>query len=266
MMAVFLVSAVPLCGCSAGSFWDKTVSTTQSLYSTYINPPAEIDYSALGDLEDYQITLAQKMQHVEIRLADLERYMVASDRPPTAESVAATQSRFPWLSGMAAVDADGEVLAQEPQYSLKQLDFSLLTQKYDGNVRNRSLVGQVQESPLGAEILLGVPIYKDTEFLGLYVVHFDIRSLIEGMPDPGGMVILSPETVVWPGKFAIDDTPLAGVKWKNVLSGNVSGMLSNKQGSFYWMARYLGGEPLVFAVPASGTFREDESQVASLSH
>ena len=78
--------------------------------------------------------LASRMVGIDIQLEQLERYLQNSDKPPTGESVAVLFHRFPWLSGLAAVDANGMVLAQEPPAAMKELDFAkMLEQKARGN-------------------------------------------------------------------------------------------------------------------------------------
>ena len=261
MLAAVLVSAVPLCGCSMNEAWDKTVATTQSLYSTYLNPPASVDYTDKGDVHDYQKILAGRMKGVELQLTTLERYMRSADKPPSNESVIAVREKFPWLSGVVAVDSNGEILAQEPPYEMKQLDFTKLLQRHDSTSMSRTLIGSIQNTLLGPECILAVPIYHNSDFLGLYVVHFDIRSLLLGTMDAPELVIASPDVVLWPGKYVYPETPLAGIDWKNLLVDEVYGIVRNERGAFCWMVRYLGGEPLIFATPVEGDFPVESGPV-----
>ena len=75
------------------------------------------------------------------------------------------------------------------------------------------------------------------------------------------MVILSPQALLWPGKYDFAATPLAGVDWSEVVSKSSSGTCTNATGSFYYMVRYLGNLPLVFAVAESGTFPEGKGDL-----
>ena len=78
---------------------------------------------------------------------------------------------------------------------------------------------------------------------------------------PENMVILSPQALLWPGKYDFAATPLAGVDWSEVVSKSSSGTCTNATGSFYYMVRYLGNLPLVFAVAESGTFPEGKGDL-----
>ena len=168
-------SLVFIGGCST---FDSTWKSTKAFYGEYINPPAQIDYDDKGVLNDAETTLASRMVGIDIQLEQLERCLQNSDKPPTGESVAVLFHRFPWLSGLAAVDANGMVLAQEPPAAMKELDFAkMLEQKARGN-ELRGLRGLVEDTPLGPEVLTGIPIYSGSEMLGLLVTHFDMRSLL----------------------------------------------------------------------------------------
>ena len=143
-----------------------------------MNPPAQIDYDDKGVLNDAETDARpSRMVGIDIQLEQLERYLQNSDKPPTGESVAVLFHRFPWLSGLAAVDANGMVLAQEPPAAMKELDFAkMLEQKARGN-ELRGLRGLVEDTPLGPEVLTGIPIYSGSEMLNI-VAHFDMRSLL----------------------------------------------------------------------------------------
>ena len=202
-------SLVFIGGCST---FDSTWKSTKAFYGEYINPPAQIDYDDKGVLNDAETTLASRMVGIDIQLEQLERYLQNSDKPPTGESVAVLFHRFPWLSGLAAVDADGMVLAQEPPAAMKELDFAkMLEQKARGN-ELRGLRGLVEDTPLGPEVLTGIPIYSGSEMLGLLVAHFDMRSLLTYTSGAEDLVVLAPQGVLWPGRFEVDAADGAGLE------------------------------------------------------
>ena len=256
-------SLVFIGGCST---FDSTWKSTKAFYGEYINPPAQIDYDDKGVLNDAETTLASRMVGIDIQLEPLERYLQNSDKPPTGESVAVLFHRFPWLSGLAAVDANGMVLAQEPPAAMKELDFAkMLEQKARGN-ELRGLRGLVEDTPLGPEVLTGIPIYSGSEMLGLLVAHFDMRSLLTYTSGAEDLVVLAPQGVLWPGRFEVDATPLTGQDWSELTKDSTHGTVSNKTGSFIWMVRFLGTQPIVFATPSEGHFPEQPGQLDALSH
>ena len=223
----------------------ETWKGTKKLYYEYLNPPASIDYDDSGDLDDSEALLGRNMQIVDAKLTRFERYMMNQDRPPSQESVNELFDRFRWVSGVAAISVEGEILAQQPE-NIKQIDFASLLEVEP--ITPRGLRAAVHSTPFGPEILLAAPVYNGTDLQGLFIAHFDIRLLLDGVPDPGNLVITSPQGVLWPGVFG--GTPLDGKGWAEVVRKDSSGVLSGGHGKFYWMSRYLGNLPLIFGSPA----------------
>ena len=75
----------------------------------------------------------------------------------------------------------------------------------------------VEDTPLGPEVLIGIPIYSGSEMLGLLVAHFDMRSLLTYTSGAEDLVVLAPQGVLWPGRFAVDATPLTGQEVAKIL-------------------------------------------------
>lgn len=263
-LALCVGACALLTGCTSTTF-ENTVKSTKQFYGDYINTPAQIDYEDKGDLSQAERELARRMMGMETQLIALERVLDNADRPPTGDSVGAIMNRFPWLAGIALLDAEGQVMEHQPP-SLKSLNFTPFLERTGRDKSTRTLRGLVQDTPLGPETMLGMPIYRDAEMLGLLVVHFDMRSLLPFASEPGEMVILSPEGVLWPGKFVISSTPLAGQDWRSLTASNVMGTVSNANGEFVWLVRYVGSEPVVFAVPSRGNFPEDPEQLNLLGY
>ena len=169
---LLLVAAVSGCvglmgGCdtSAHEVWKGT----KKLYAEYLNPPASVDYEDKGALSEAESRLALRMLGIDQQLEQLERFLENQDKPPTRDVVSLFFMRFPWLSGLAAVDAYGEVLAQEPSVPMKPLDFTLIPEADSQNGSSRGLRVCVQDTPLGPEIFMGMPIYEHSELRGFLV-------------------------------------------------------------------------------------------------
>lgn len=245
-------------GC--GSSLHETWKSTKGLYYTYLNPPASIDYDDVGDLNASQTGLARNMRPIDTELTRFERYMINQDKPPSPERVQALLERFRWISGVVALSPEGEVLAQEPPSSLKPLDFTDFVASR--SVNPRDLRGDVQMTPLGPEVLLGVPVFANSELQGYYVAHFDIQLLIDQAPDPASLIVISPQGVLWSGGTGAGAGGLAGEDWSKVTRSRIAG----KAGGYYWICRYFGGMPLIFASPESSApvkSRADEAPVQS---
>ena len=240
-------------GCSSYQPTKNAWKSTKGFWNTYVSPPASVDYEEKGDISPRALALTNSMMGIDVELGRLERVMLNADKPPTREWITTFFASFPWISGFAGVKYDGTILGQEPATSMKELDFIPLLYE-DKKQNSRALRADVQNTPLGPEIMLAAPLYDGVDFLGVVATYFDMRALMQYSSSPENMVILTPQALLWPGKYDFAATPLAGVNWSEVVSKSSSGTCTNATGSFYYMVRYLGNLPLVFAVVESGTF------------
>lgn len=244
-------------GCSLSMH--ETWKSTKKLYMEYLNPPASIDYEDKGSLSDAESRLALRMLHIDSEIERLERFLENQDRPPDSQVITQFFNLFPWISGLAAVDVGGEVRAQEPPVPMKPLDFSPIVLQQARENALRGIRSFVQDTPLGPEIFMGIPIFEHSELRGFLVCHFDMHSLIRYIDhNPGDLAIISPEAVLWSGHFVIGATPLGEIDWGEITKDAVQGTVSNSTGEFIWMARFIGTTPLVFASP----FKDDITHVS----
>lgn len=249
-----------ICGCTSFQPTKDVWKGTKSLWGTYVSTPASIDYEDKGDLPPEAIALSNAMIGVDLELGKLERVMQNADKPPTMAWLENLFKTFPWITGFAGVKYDGSILGQEPPNSLKDLDFNYLLYE-DKKQKSRALRADVQPSPLGPEVMLATPLYDGVDFLGIVVAYFDMRSLMSYSDHAEDIVVLCPTALLWPGKYDFASTPLAGVDWEKVVRESTAGSCSNSQGSFFYMVRYLGNLPLVFAVPEKGDFQTGNGSI-----
>jgi hypothetical protein len=259
--SLLLVAVLWLTGCSSYQPTKNIWKSTKGFWNTYVSPPASVDYEEKGALSPQALAMTNSMMGLDLELSKLERVMMNADKPPTREWVTNLFASFPWLDGFAGVKYDGTVLGQEPATPLKQVDFIPLLYE-DKKQSTRALRADVQNTPLGPEVLLAAPLYDGTDFLGVVAAYFDMRTLLQYSQSPENIVILSPQALLWPGKYDFAATPLAGVNWDEVTAKSSSGTCTNATGVFYYMVRYLGNLPLVFAVQQSGTFPEGSGDVS----
>lgn len=252
---LILLTVALASGCSHYQPTKEVWKTTKSLWGTYVSPPANVDYDEKGDLPPQALELSRDMMGVDTELAKLERAMQNADKPPTQEWLDKLFAAFPWLDGFAGVKYNGVILGQQPPESLKELDFNPLLYE-DPRQSSRALRADIQPSPLGPEIMLATPLYDGIDFLGIVVAYFDMRSLMKFSENASNIVVLSPTALLWPGKYDFAATPLAGVNWSEAVAKSSSGTCSNATGSFFYLVRYLGNLPLIFAVPEKGDFAE----------
>ena len=255
-----LAGSLLLSACSSYQPTKNVWKSTKDMWYSYVSVPATVDYSEKGTLSPRGQALSACMMGVDMELSRFERTMLNADRPPTREWMDRFFADYPWVNGFAGVKYDGTLLGQEPGPSLKNLDFIPLLYE-DKKQNSRALRGYVQQSDLGPEVMLAAPLYDGVDFLGIVVAYFDMRNLVKFSSSPEDLVILSPQALLWPGKYDFAATPLSSVDWEEVVRKSSSGTCTNERGSFYYQVRYLGNLPLVFAVVESGDFPQGNGDV-----
>ncbi|MCC8193939.1 MAG: hypothetical protein LIP28_04765 [Deltaproteobacteria bacterium] len=259
----WLVAAcvLSLAGCRTPQTVKDAWKGTRSYYYEYLNTPATLNLDDKGNVRDYQAALGAAIADFDMHIQELERALQNSDQNPDAAWVSALTSRFPWLSGVALTDEDGIARAKIPPEFPKPFDISPLLE-VDPKQQIKDLRAYVQEDPLGPEIYVGNPVYVGADFRGVITVHFDPRTLLARTADAAQIMIAGPDGILWPGMYDAEATPMAGVNWGERVRHDISGVERNEAGAFYWICRYVGNLPLIYAIRIQGDFplREENMQ------
>lgn len=254
--SISLVLMMFLFAC-AGSSFDSTGKAISGVYGEYLNPPAEIDYGQTGSLEEKQFFLAKQQFLLNQALNAFVRDLANSDTPPTPEGVVQFLARLPWLNGIAAVDLEGTVLAQEPAYAIKQIDFSVLGAFKPRLGAERAIHAFVAETALGPEIVATMPVYVDAIKQGYFATHFDMGRLMSLVQARDHFLVLTPEALLWEGD-AFNGVELIRAKdWKALLKEQVSGTVEGADGEYTWVSYFLGDVPLIFVLSANAPVSEE---------
>lgn len=235
-------------GCTSRQDVKETWKFTTRQYRTYLNTPAYLDLEDRGSAEDYELVLSDAVLGIDVQLEKLVRAMENSGKNIGPEWVMSMMQRFPWLTGMALVDNNGTMLSRYPEFFSKEFSVTPLLEE-DNKQSFAALRAYVQPTPLGYEVYVASPIYINQEFRGMVVAHFDPRSLLSNAVDPGNFMIASPEGVLWAGNFDEASTPVGQAKWGEMVQNDSSGFIGSGGKEFFWLSRYLGNLPLVYALP-----------------
>ena len=240
-------------GCSSNQTMKNAWKGTKSVWYSYVNVPASIDYDDKGKMPEYATLFSKAMMGIDLQLLALERTMQNADKPPTPEWINAFFTQFPWVDGITGLNGEGGIVGQAGRAE-KTLDFSPLLE-HDAKQNLHALRGYVQDSDSGPEVLLAVPLYEGPDFLGIVVAYFEMRSLMRYSDAPESLIITSPGGQLWVGSSA---GTLPNADWGTIIRKNTSGSISDASGTYQWVSRFLGNYPLIFAVQktASGKMPE----------
>jgi hypothetical protein len=243
---LLLCSFIIVGACESHQVLKDSWKFTRRQYVAYLNTPAAVDINDKGGREAYELALAEAVGGVDAELVRLIRAMENSDRRPDQEWALQMMQRFPWISGVALVGGDGVVNARYPEYFAKEFDAGPLLEA-DPKQQPGMLRAYVQTGNAAPEIYLGNPVYVGEEMRGVIISHFDPAALASMSPDPGAFCMITPAGVVWPGRFGA----AAGENWETVLKERSSGLTGSGDSAFFWITRYIGNLPLVYAMPVS---------------
>lgn len=245
LMAFFLT------GCTQGmkNYWKGT----KRYYYEYINTPATVDMELEDELPKGVEVIAQAVPPIDAELRRFERTLFALDRNPDGAWMQNFVAKHPWVSGMALIDLEGKVIEQWPDSSLKSLDYTPLV-KILPEKTTRILRAYAQDTPLGPEVYVAVPILEEGVTARYFVAHFDPRDLFSRAPYSSEIMVAAPEVLLWPGKYQAGATPVVEEDWRRSIRSSTDGTIKNATGKFFWVGRYLGTLPLAFAAPETGEF------------
>ncbi|MDR0828444.1 MAG: hypothetical protein LBN33_11355 [Desulfovibrio sp.] len=228
---------------------------TRRQYTNYLNTPATVDLKDKGNRENYEMALGQVVMNLDSELSRLIRAVENTEHNPDANWALSMMQKFPWISGVALVGSDGTVNSRYPEYFAKAFDASPLLEP-DPKQRMGMLRAYVQTGGSSPEIYIGNPVYFGEDLLGIIVAHFDPATLATMSPDPGSFIMLTPEALVWPGRFG------GGIgaeeKWKDILASASTGTMGSGDSAFFWTTRYIGNLPLIYAIPVNSVPQNEE--------
>ncbi len=217
---------------------------TRKLYRTYINTDPTIDFSDQGITDKGLQRLAALFMPADERLMAMLRALGAQDTQPESEWTQDLLTRHDWLSNVAVVDNTGAVLSQVPSVSMRPMDYAGLLE-FSDRYAKRKMAAHVKTDEFGTVVMVAAPYFKNNEYAGLVVASFDPRNLARFSPEPGSLVIVSTEGLVWPGDGGQGEA-LAGLNWGEILKGSVQGEMSAAGGQYAWQARYVGQMEFVY--------------------
>ena len=246
-------------GCSSNQSVKNVWKGTKNVWYSHVNVPAAIDYGDTGKMSDYELLFAKAMMGIDVQLLALERTMQNADKPPTPEWVNAFFTQFSWVDGIVGLNGEGGVVGQAGRTE-RQLDFSALLES-DPKQNPYALRGCVQDSDSGPMILLAVPLYDGSDFLGIIVAYFEMYSLMRYSDASESLIITSPDGVLWSGSSA---GTLPSADWKIMTRNSSSGTVSDGSSAYQWVSRFLGNYPLVFAVQKTSSSKTPKRAKAEI--
>ncbi len=208
--------------------------------------PSEYEMKMTGkDMDKLHLELTENIYPMDTQLSMLLRRLSVRDDYPTREWKENLVRDFPWLNGITVLDTENRVRSEYPEDGIKQLEYSPLFSRALELPLGQTML-EVEDTPLGPEILLAVAVYQDFETDGLTVVHFDPRSFVADSTNPDEIILVCREKVVWPGQYQELQEALEQVEWRELTRKKISGKIEVENSRFFWFARAVGEDWLIY--------------------
>ncbi len=253
VVALFSVVVLLLAasGCEYGS---KVWHDTQN----YVDPNPEINLKRGGIENPDENKLALLFTPVDAKILSLVNLLSSVDTHPDENWFKLLFMRYPWISGVMTVDDEASVLVKLPETGIKPFKPGPLVE-YEGDWTEITLKSFVSYSEFGPEMYLSTPFFKDADFRGLVVVHFDPRILLNFCPDPQKLVIMQPDGGgIWTGSDKVNKESLLKIDWDALLDKNVRGVVSADGVRYVWLSRYIGDTQIVYLTKAVSKADEED--------
>ncbi len=247
LLLILAISTMSLPACSTMQD-SETWYETRKLYFTYVNKPATVKYDDIANISEIEYILSSSLMKVDSQLTAFQNNLAQLSLPPHDAELQNFFRNFPWISGIALINPEGTVTGAFPEQYGKNIDFSALLITPEGRSERDTRVA-VHEDPNGPEILVGRPAFdNDGNFVGVFIVYFDIRSLFAYVELDPSIFAFAGNTPLWLGDYLISETPVAEANFDELTSSDTSGTLRNSYGEALWINRYLYNQPLIFAI------------------
>jgi len=256
-IAILIMVCLLLAACDTAR---RTWRDTRNMFNKYVDVNPEIDLKNEGIDDKGLQKLAGLFGPVDQKLEVFLREIQSQDTPPEPEWGEGLLSRFPWLTGLAVTDTEGNVLSQYPPVGMRAVDFKPLLEFQD-RYKVRKLAASIQTDELGMLIYVAMPYYKNNEFGGLVVGYFDPRTLVDFCPDPGQLYIIYPDGIIWPGSDQALAEAMLAYAWKMELKDAVQGETTVNGVTYAWQARWIGQIEIVYVTEISSAREQAEKAV-----
>lgn len=221
----------------------QTYKDTKRFYYTYVNKPAVVDYT-VAEISPIDSRLTKTFARMDKELTQLERALDGILDITNVQAITNLFSQFSWISHVYALSPEGEVLGAIPSYVPDNVNFSFIQ---DREIKAREIIAEIQENPLGYEIVLFRPYMMSGEIQAFLAVTFDPKSLLPYVGDPSHVMFLSEKAPFWTGDHFYDDTPFA-LDWTKELKSKSYDTVSNDAYEGAWIVRYYGGQRLIYGL------------------
>ncbi len=202
------------------------------------------------DVSSLERSLAMNIYPMDTQLTELMRSLSVRDSYPPPAWKETLMSRFFWLNEIAVIDRDQNVLSRHPEIPIKNLSYEPVFPDVL-SLRQGRVMLFIEDTPLGSEIQVASSVYENFELTGVILVSFDPRTFIAQSAAPQDIILVGANKLVWTGRFEHLQPYLQEIDWDDLVSRRISGKIRLDQDQFFWFARAVGEDWLIYLIKDS---------------
>lgn len=200
-----------------------------------------------SDINALEKSLAMNIYPMDTQLTKLLRRLSVRDSYPSRAWKEGLMTDFYWLNEIVVMDKDKNILSRHPETSIKKLTYEPAFPEALSLGQGKVMLA-IEDTPLGSEVLTASSVFQGFELTGLILVNFDPRTFISQSNAPEDIILVSAHKVVWTGKFDHLKPHLNEIEWEKLVSQKISGKLKLRQDEFFWFARAVGEDWLIYLI------------------
>ncbi|GEM_PF-3883281 len=209
--------------------------------------PKKIDLQKQANVSEAEKNLANLFAVGEEKLHFMLRKLNTFEKNDPQMEADYFYQEFEWVEWVAVTDLQGGVEDRYPSTAKQQIGIKDL-QKSVQKKFPRKMQFKLAPDGSGSDICVFKPLHKDYSLDGYIVVGVDFDSLLQYNSDPEKLVVLTPERVLWSGKYKGLNTEIIQQDWERKLKNKVKGKIKIHDQKFFWFARYIGVDPIVYVL------------------
>ncbi len=233
-----MITVLQLTSCQT---WSKI---RQFYESQFYSSQVELEYETGMDQAEERaaILFAQVDQKLDPLLQELE----LQEDWPADNWADRLYEAHPWLSGVQVMDTQGQVQQGAQDQDLPWDRQNIL--KLHDNWQDQNMEFAVFPSGNSTWMTIIRPCMQENEWQGLLLAFFRIDSLFRQSSQPQDILLLSRQKVLWPGGYPDRAQELLETGFTQRLKHQSHGEVEVSGLDFYWIARYVGSEPLLYLI------------------
>ncbi len=243
LLCFFIILFLCASGCGV---WHKT----KEVYQKYtFHKGINLDKkSGLGSGEK---TMAKLISPIDAQLEFLIQDLKTQEFSSGQNWIKQVYQNFSWLSGIVVVNDQTRIVERYPNHSEQNFIVQDTLSKISNSDKSEFCCF-VQKDGSRPKVCIVRSFYKRELWQGSLIAYFDFDSLFKFPSLPSKIIALHYDTILYNNGFEHVAQKISKLAWESKLKNKSWGELKVENENFFWLARYIGKDPIIYVVEITG--------------